>query len=141
MWMLFEGLEAHNIEAAFLDEINNISERIHRDFPDHKLDIYFFYFQRRYIDGPNETDFFEGLNIRNPDLRENILNELKQPTNKLSKFVTVLKIVYILRNNLFHGLKDVASLEKQCSNLKYSSSFLQNLIKYSNRYVYIKNDA
>jgi hypothetical protein len=72
----------------------------------------------RYYDGAAFNTLFEGLEFREGDRRDHVEAVLSGARADLrSQLLAVMIIVYRLRNNLFHGLKEFATLNGQIGNL------------------------
>ena len=81
---------------------------------------------------PSSTDRFERLEFRSADCREHVeavlRSEKKDPESQL---LAVMIIIYRLRNNLFHGLKEMDTLNGQVPNLTMACRVLAAIVKVS----------
>lgn len=57
--------------------------------------------------------------------------------NQVKIVHALLLIVYRLRNNLFHGIKDITRIRHQVTNLNTASGFLKNVLLASGRYIFL----
>lgn len=53
----------------------------------------------------NQSDFFSNLNFRNNDRMDYVIQSLENERMTIDSLISMLIIIYRLRNNLFHGLK------------------------------------
>jgi len=84
------------------------------------------YFQNRYVDGLSTNDRFGYLNFRRndrQDLVEGVL--LGNVTDNANKIIALGIIVYRLRNNLFHGVKNFEHLNGQVDNFTNANEYLK----------------
>jgi len=138
MWALFEGTELHGIAIA-VDELGNVSKRVADNIDD--IDIFLEFWVNRYISEGTTNHKFEQLNI-NHQPHKDLVSQVLLGTEKNREKVThaLLLIVYRLRNNLFHGVKDITKINGQASNLTKASLLLKNVLLASGRYIFLNQE-
>ncbi len=134
IWNLFEKnccdsfakIEKHPEELSIQQH-----ERISNDL----LNNVFDYFKNRYIKNGSITDFFYRFKFaRNGDENNETKRKVKEcllkaePCKK-EKLEAILLIAFRLRNNLFHGTKEVARLYEQNENFYQINHLLTALIE------------
>lgn len=129
IWMIYEGrLYDSNYKSLRMIEMVN-SAVIHLS----DLDVYWTYFKERYMTSPailNAT--FDQLAFS--EQSKNDKNRLvailtnRMPTDE-ERTIAILLIVARLRNNLFHGIKQVASLNLQRENLEMATKALDEVLR------------
>lgn len=137
MWALFEGTEAHGESLIVFDELKHIAKRVTDSFPQSDLDTAIDYWSTRYISSNNTNEKFRKLRVKgqeNINLVKNTL--LGHEVSKTNQIHAILIIIYRLRNNMFHGMKDLKELEKQQNNFDHASTFLKCILESSGRYIY-----
>tara|TARA_R110002012_G_scaffold55315_9_gene141203 strand:- start:4391 stop:4903 length:513 start_codon:yes stop_codon:yes gene_type:complete len=137
IWALFEGTEAHGEDVIVVDELKSIAERVSHDFSVQRLDEFVAFWSDRYIADGSTNHRFDRLNLTHRPHRtlvENVL--LKSDDSLVNKIHAILLITYRLRNNLFHGAKDIQHLDGQRENLRYASDLLKTVLEASGRYIY-----
>lgn len=128
MWNLFESLLCENF--AKISAFEEIVTRHEFKEPSASLVNSFSYFRSRYVSNGDFTAIFEGLRFRRNDRQEVVEKALKSESPSLSEIVlATMLIVYRLRNNLFHGLKSVSSLNNQTDNLNVAAQSLAAIIE------------
>ena len=134
IWALFEGTEAHGEDVIVVDELQSIAERVSHDFSVQRLDEFVAFWSDRYIADGSTNHRFDRLNLTHGPHRalvENVL--LKDDTSLANRVQAVLLITYRLRNNLFHGVKDIQHLDGQRDNLRYASDLLKTVLEARDR--------
>jgi hypothetical protein len=131
MWALFEGTELHGINVV-VDELKNVAYRIANKIQNIECALEFW--RQRYICEGQTNQKFEHLNLTHQPHRDLVSRvllgiEIEQETVTLA----LLLIIYRLRNNLFHGIKDITTIRHQASNLDMASDFLKNSLLASGR--------
>ncbi len=129
LWSLFESeLGKKNINVHILSKIAaTIYKKCKR--PDFFIE-YLEYFQQRYLDkDKNINSLFEQLLFHNFDKKQLVINVLKQTEHNPVKIIeALLLIVYRLRNNLFHGEKELHSINTQYLNFNNANKLLAEII-------------
>ena|ERR1700733_14875583 len=88
------------------------------------------YFFARYHDGTDVTPYFDGLRLRkndHPGLVKQVLS--KHIRDDVSTLVTLLIIIYRLRNNLLHGHKWSYEIRGQLENFQNANAALMAYIE------------
>ncbi|SCW71995.1 hypothetical protein [Mucilaginibacter sp. NFR10] len=89
------------------------------------------YFRNRYTGDAVALNRFDHLNFRPNDRRAYVRQVLEDPASSIADIVLALTIiVYRLRNNLFHGEKDMRFIEGQVDNFEQANAFLKTLLNY-----------
>jgi len=137
MWALFEGTELHDINVA-VDELEYVSQRVAGTFQAMEGALEFW--AQRYITDGKTNNKFEHLNFNHQPHRELVSQVLLGVETEREKIIhALLLIVYRLRNNLFHGVKDITKIRHQTSNLNIASEFLKNVLLASGRYIFLNH--
>ncbi|EKE25236.1 MAG: hypothetical protein ACD_5C00242G0003 [uncultured bacterium] len=137
IWALFEGTELHGIEVA-VDELKNVAIRVSPNLQNVQgiLD----YWKNRYVEEGQTNNRFEHLHLNHAPHRNLVSKVLTEAdTNQVNVVHALLLITYRLRNNLFHGVKDITRIRDQIINLNNASEFLKNILLASGRYVFINH--
>lgn len=125
IWNIFEGNLCNSKFSiqTIENKINNSTFSI-SDFQDQIA-----YFKMRYADNNTINNRFYSLNFRKND-RIDFVKKVLLNSNKNTKdiLLAITIIIYRLRNNLFHGLKNMYSIEGQRDNFMNSNLFLMKLI-------------
>lgn len=89
------------------------------------------YFRNRYVTNGNLNEKFPHLHFRNND-RQNFVEQvlLGQLDDTNDIILASVIIIYRYRNNLFHGLKDIRTINFQQDNFATANHFLQTLLRY-----------
>ena len=117
LWSFFEA-EALNTSASAIGILALTHEWASRN----RLHIQPFakslaYFQSRYFQYGEPTEYFRGLNLRRNDNPALVSAVLKgENTNHADRVAVLLIIVLRLRNNLFHGVKWAYGIRGQLAN-------------------------
>lgn len=89
------------------------------------------YFRNRYVTDGILNEKFPHLHFRNND-RQNFVEQVLlgklDNTNDIILASTI--IIYRFRNNLFHGLKDMKTINFQQDNFEIANHFLQAILFY-----------
>lgn len=93
---------------------------------------YYNYFRQRYINTNGAANQrFRSLSFRQADraafVEQILINQASQPGDKV---LALMIIIYRLRNNLFHGIKPIRTLNQQRENFENANGFLKELISY-----------
>lgn len=125
IWNIFDNFvceskfSINRIEAIYSSESFGLGEFV----------PYFMYFHERYTIGNSTNERFERLRFRPNDRKEFVRsalleNNLSSPNLLLASTI----IVYRIRCNLFHGLKDFRFLDLQEENFDNANHFLMTVI-------------
>lgn len=129
LWNLFEdkvcrqqaNVNTFKLEIQRLSSLNKL----------HQLEIntHLKYFRDRYISNGQINPIFDKLSFR-PSDRKNLVKSVLLGTNTdfSDQVLSLLIIVYRLRNNLFHGLKEVWGLYGQEENFSHANQLLAKII-------------
>jgi hypothetical protein len=129
LWMFYEGsvFETH-YESEKMKKLVELGElRLH------DLNLHWDYFQKRYLSSPRIfSTQFDQLTISRQSAKdrtrlEQLLNE-PTPTDA-ERTIAVLLIVFRLRNNLFHGIKRVGSLNEEREVLNRANQVLEDVLR------------
>ena len=132
MWNLFEGVVCGNHAnvrkfetlAARLAEAPIVEDDLTA------LDDCLAFWSFRYRNPEGFSARFAGLHFRPNDRREVVEGVLLGTRGGLNdKLLSLMVIVYRLRNNLFHGLKTIDMLNNQVQNLDTASHCLGALVR------------
>lgn len=93
------------------------------------LNSVFAYFKKRYISNGEPSNHYVTFEFNSEPIKAEVFELLsgENPTNK-HKLKALLCIAFRLRNNLFHGLKQVDKLYAQNENFRQINLLLMNLI-------------
>ena len=133
MWNLFENMVCDNdAKIGTLDRIaETVAQRV--QLPDEVKEAVRFW-THRYWTGADFNSQFYGLEFRRND-REGLVKAVLSgdQIDARSQLLAAMIIVYRLRNNLFHGLKTIAMLNDQVSNLDTACRTLAAIVRASGR--------
>jgi hypothetical protein len=141
MWNLFEGIVCDN--HADIRAFEKVAEKIAQRaslFPEIEEGVRFW--SARYFTGARFNDLFQGLHFRPRDCREHVEAVLRSEKNDpQSQVLSVMIIIYRLRNNLFHGLKTIDTLNNQVPNLTMACRALAAIMQASHAPIMIIQKA
>jgi hypothetical protein len=129
LWMIYEGrlYDSNYKSFRMIELVNSGVIRLSN------LDEYWTYFKERYMTSSavlNTT--FDQLAFseqsKNDKNRLMVILTNRTPTDK-ERTIAILLIVARLRNNLFHGIKQVASLNLQSENLEMATKALGEMLR------------
>jgi hypothetical protein len=130
IWNLFEK-ELCNTFAHISTHPKAEAEKLHSDIDKQTLHAVFAYFKHRYITPDGHTnDLFDSFKFGQNSgdgqpfkefVRQGLVNSAPSDQEQLQ---ALLYIVFRLRNNLYHGIKDVAKLYEQNENFKQANHLL-----------------
>ncbi|MDJ1494520.1 hypothetical protein QNI19_16365 [Cytophagaceae bacterium DM2B3-1] len=139
LWMTFEKY-ACNTDANFKVLKEVVDDKLLNTT---KIDISVFasqigYFRTRYInpDGSINESRVNSLNDKNTNRGKKVSDAIKDflintPSNSEPTILLgLLCIVYRLRNNLLHGVKDPTTLDEQLELFTYASKVLMNVLEH-----------
>lgn len=135
MWALFEGTELHRVENT-VDELEEVANRLYYQI--RGIEPALDFWSDRFTESGEFNQKFRKLRFSHAPheaLVKSVL--LKENTNRSDILHALLLIVYRIRNNLFHGEKDITRIFNQKSNFINSSYLLQRVIESSNRLAFI----
>lgn len=129
MWNFFEGAVCDN--RANIPVLERVSEEIGRNFAHNNgIERVVKFWTSRYWTGTEFRNLFDDLHFRKCDRREIVEAVLRgDRVDFASKLFAVLIIVYRLRNNLFHGLKTIDTLNDQVANLNMACCALASVLE------------
>lgn len=126
-WNVFEDIVCGNNFSIGTVEQSYQNRNFNREDFQPTID----YFRNRYVSNSGLNEKFPYLYFRNNDRQnfvENVLLEVSDTTNDVILASTI--IVYRFRNNLFHGLKDIALINLQRENFETANNFLRKILTY-----------
>ena len=104
-------------------------------FPQIIYNDYFNAYQQRYLSGGRTNQSFEALLFRDnasdkkyKKLLKSILENSEAEANK--KVFACFIIIYRLRNNLFHGSKNIATIARQNDNFIKANKVLMSFLSF-----------
>lgn len=137
LWNLFEselsdrGVDSNRL-SIIASTINRKSNMLQQQ---NFYEPIFNYFKARYVQKDNTTNqLFERLRFRHNDnqrLVRNVLTGLEQSSEKIIE--AILIIIYRLRNNLFHGEKELHNIHTQYTNFHSANWFLTTILNINKR--------
>jgi hypothetical protein len=90
------------------------------------------FWRERYVTDTKLNKVFERLAFRPDDRREQVEAVLRGENNDPeSQLLAVMIVIYRLRNNLFHGLKQIDTLNDQVPNLTTACQVLAGIVEAS----------
>ena len=125
LWSLYEGQVLGTFASA-----QAIFATVHEWAVQEKLASQQFaaelqYFQNRYFENGEPTEYFAGLHLRSNDRPAMVRTVLAGINNDPADCVAALLIVvYRLRNNLFHGVKWAYGIHGQLANFTHANTTL-----------------
>lgn len=139
MWNLFESLLCGN--HANIPAFERIVTRQEfKEIPPFLLNL-FSYFRSRYVSHGKITHLLEMLRFRRNDRRDFVEKVLKQESSSPAEIVlSLMIIIYRLRNNLFHGLKSASSLNNQTKNLDVAARALAIIIDIQGHHSLVRSN-
>lgn len=126
MWNLYEKMTCNS--NYNLQRITNFVNN--RNFQIQDFQEFIGYFRNRYVENGQLNGRYPHLHLRNsdnPQMVEDVLLERNTNTNDI--IVVCSTIIYRFRNNLFHGIKDVARINHQRINFEAANSFMRRLLE------------
>lgn len=133
VWNIFEKECCHK-NASIGNHPKNFADKLSNNIDSNLLNEIFQYFKNRYIENGDANDIFNRFDFgREPasSTYKNFVKDrlLKEETTNQEKLQSLLYIAFRLRNNLFHGIKDVEKLYEQNENFKQINSLLMAIIE------------
>jgi hypothetical protein len=129
IWNLYEKeLCAKNGKIG--EHPENHSQTFAEKVDQNQLIRIFDYFKQRYVLDGQPTDHFNTFEFKSEPIKNEVFGYLSSanPSNK-DMLNALLCIAFRLRNNLFHGVKDVEKLYEQNENFRQINLLLMNLIE------------
>ena len=133
VWNIFEKECCHK-NASIGYHPKNFADKLSNNIDSNLLNEIFQYFLNRYIENGDVNDIFNSFDFGREPSSETYKQFVKdkllsaEPTNQ-EKLQSLLYIAFRLRNNLFHGIKDVEKLYEQNENFKQINSLLMAIIE------------
>lgn len=128
LWSIFEKQACNNQGNidCILRFVENNYERMDYDV----INPIFHYFSNRYIQNGQITHRFQYLRLPNDRLHDFVSGTLmSQESTNLDKLKACLLIVFRFRNNLFHGEKNILTINNQIDNFSNSNELIKHLIE------------
>lgn len=141
MWNIFEGAVCNNNAnaSAFKRCANEIAQRVLLP-PEIEHGVRFW--RQRYFTDAGFNNLFKRLRFRRPDCQEHVEAVLRSEKNDPgSQLLAVMILIYRLRNNLFHGLKEINTLNDQVPNLTMACRVLGAIVQVSEAHMIIIKEA
>jgi hypothetical protein len=141
MWNLFEGVICDN--HANIRAFEKIAESIaQRASLSAEIEDGVRFWSARYFTSAGFNDLFQGLHFSPRDCREQVEAVLRSEKNdSRSQLLAVMIIIYRLRNNLFHGLKTIDTLNDQVPNLTMACRALAAIMLVSRASIMVVQEA
>jgi len=135
IWNLFES-RACNKNAntkSIADKVNEVYSKGLLQLSD--FSPFLAYYQDRYLSKGQINDTFCKLNFRHNDKKELIEAVLKCELDDINNIVLALLLIILrLRNNLFHGEKNIYTLSCQIDNFKVANQVLSKFLDMLKHY-------
>lgn len=130
MWNLFESKACNRSANPGTIKTSVYKADLAGKLERNKYQPYVDYFRNRYLDEDRVTDFFMSLLLTNEKHRkivEEVLRGEKQDTNNV--VYSLLLIAHRIRNNLFHGNKEISQLHFQTELFQVINNLLADYIE------------
>jgi len=129
MWNLFDfhacGKRANT--EIITDSVNQAYSQ--RDLAQQYFEPFLTYFKNRYVEGGRTNSRFDKFEFRRGDKKELVNSVLLGELDDLNNVVLALLLIVLrLRNNLFHGEKDIYRLNYQAENFHVANQVLANFL-------------
>lgn len=129
LWSLFEAelCAAHASPYTLVSIADSLDDRALEE----GVNAAFDYWRARYIEGASTNQRFNELFVETGGrtVAESIL--LADAPDERSKLKCALLIVYRLRNNLFHGTKEIRTFNDQKENLDHGTAVLATVMGWA----------
>lgn len=87
------------------------------------------YFKNRYTSNGTTNDLYDSLSFRANDNKQLVTAVLLGQENGTNEIILALSIIiYRLRNNLFHGLKQIETINEQRRNFEVANKVLKEIL-------------
>ena|SRR5215469_12778434 len=141
MWSFFEATLCN--KDADIKALESVSNKIGKRPPlPVEIQTAVRFWSERYVRGGEFNNLFETLCFRRNDRREDVEAVLRCDKNDPeSQLLAVMIIIYRLRNNLFHGLKQISELNDQVPNLTVACRTLAAVMEVSDSPLFIAKAA
>lgn len=128
IWNVFEGCGVFSANFS-ITKLESHIQNINFDLIEFQNQ--FTYFRDRYVTNGQTNNRFESLNFRRTDRKQFVADVLCDNLTTSRDIILALAIVvYRLRNNFFHGNKDIRVIDQQKENFINANSFLTTLLNY-----------
>ncbi len=127
VWNVFEG----NVFANRFTITRAETEINNRVFEIAEFQAFLDYFKIRYVQNGATNVRFDNLHFRPSDRKVFVQQVLLDTLTDIREIILAITIIiYRLRNNLFHGLKDIRVIDQQRDNFNQANSFLTTLLNH-----------
>lgn len=128
VWNVFEGCGVFSTNFS-ITKLETHIQNINFDLT--QFQNQFEYFSNRYVANGQTNNRFDNLNFRRTDRKQFVADVLcGNLTTPRDIILALAIIVYRLRNNFFHGSKDIRVIDQQNENFINANSFLTTLLNY-----------
>jgi len=128
VWNVFEGCRVFSTNFS-ITKLESYIQNIDFDLNQFQKD--FLFFSNRYVTEGETNQRFDNLNFRKSDRKQFVSDVLcSKLTNQKEVILALTIIVYRLRNNFFHGTKNIQTIDQQNENFISANSFLTTLLNY-----------
>ena len=136
LWNLFEKKVADGSETSLgLSKIEKFATKNSQyiNIDNTIMEDCFNYFQNRYIENGTTNAQFDNLKFRQNDTQysdklKNILTNNSMSSTESEKILGILTIAYRIRNNSFHGTKELPEIVNQKETFKHFNDFLMSFL-------------
>lgn len=133
LWNLFERYFCNKF--ATLNKIQTNIKQLNKynySFPENIYNECYAYYKTRYLTDEKTNELFENLFLGRDERHKQILKStLENPDSIMKeKILACLIIIYRLRNNLFHGSKNIARLNYQNENFKIANQVIMSFLSF-----------
>lgn len=129
IWNIYEK-ELCDTEGSIGKHPKLHSQKYSENLDQEILNTTFIYFKNRYVSEGHATEHFNTFEFKSEPIKKEVFECLiDENLSSTQKLKVLLYIAFRLRNNLFHGQKQVDKLYEQNENFKRINLFLMNLIE------------
>lgn len=135
IWNLFEkAIEEVRGKGISIKNSPHITQKYSSRIKPEILQICWEHFWKRYIEGGQPKTVFNDFIFNAGDNKAQVIKTLQadNPTEE-EKLEAILRIIFRLRNNLYHGEKEVEKLYEQNENFKYANQLLMAILDAEKR--------
>lgn len=133
IWNIFEKKKMRNHASIF--DVSDLVDGL-QNIENINVTEIFEYFKNRYKNNHDHLNLFEALRWRRSERTQKDETHriliLENPIDK-DKIKAVLYIIFRLRNNLFHGEKNILTIDQQRETFNLVNSFLLDILETPNR--------